>query len=78
MKFSTKDFFSKCVIFIFDFKHAKKYSEKVAQRRSVKNVFLKFRKIHRKMPISESLFNKVAGLRLKKETQTHLAAASEY
>ena len=30
---------------------------------SVKKVFLEFRKIHRKTPVPESLFNKVAGLR---------------
>ena len=38
-------------------------SEAVAQRCSVKKVFLKFRKIHRKTPVPEPLFNKVAGLR---------------
>ena len=38
-------------------------TEAVTQRRSAKNVFLKFRKIHRKTPVPESLFNKVAGLR---------------
>ena len=32
------------------------HSEAVAQRCSVKKVFLEFRKIHRKTPVSESLF----------------------
>ena len=37
--------------------------EAVAQRSSVKKVFLEISQIHRKTPVPESLFNKVAGLR---------------
>ena len=37
-------------------------TEAVTQRRSVKKVFLKFCKLHRKTPVPESLFNKVVGL----------------
>ena len=32
------------------------YSEDVAWKCSVKKMFLKFRKIHKKMPVPESLF----------------------
>ena len=38
-------------------------TEAVTQRCSVKKVFLKFCKIHRKTPVPESLFNKFAGPR---------------
>ena len=36
-----------------------------SSRRSIKKLFLKFCNIHRKTPVLESLFNKVAGLRLQ-------------
>ena len=50
------------------------YPEAVVHSCSVKKVSSKFCKLHRKPPVSESLFNKVAGLRppafnfIKKET----------
>ena len=39
------------------------FTEAVAQRCSVKKMFLEISKVHRKTPMLESLFNKVAGLR---------------
>ena len=38
--------------------------EAVVWRWSVKKLLLKLRRIHRKIPVSESLFNKVAGLQI--------------
>ena len=38
-------------------------TEEVVQRCSVKKCFLKFHKIHKKTPVPESLFKKVAGLK---------------
>ena len=40
-----------------------KYAEAVVMRCSVKKMFLKFCKIHRKKPFLEYLFNKAAALR---------------
>ena len=40
----------------------RKYSRRQVKQCSVKRVFLKIWKIHRKTPVSESLFNKVEGL----------------
>ena len=37
-------------------------TEAVVRRCSVKKLFLKISQIHRKTPVPESLFNKVAGL----------------
>ena len=37
--------------------------EAVVQRCSVKKLVLEFHKVHRKTPVPESLFNKIAGLR---------------
>ena len=47
-----------CVIFVMLLS-----TEAVVQRCSVKKMFSKFREIHRKTPVPESLFNKDAGLR---------------
>ena len=39
-------------------------AEAVVRRWSVKKLLSKLRRIHRKIPVSESLFNKVAGLQI--------------
>ena len=50
------------MIAVFKF-YKKPLAEAVAWRCAVKKVFLKFRQVHRKTPVPESFFNKVAGLR---------------
>ena len=44
-------------------------SEAVARVCSLKKVFLKFGKIHKKTPVLESFFDKVAGLLLRFHTE---------
>ena len=46
----------KSIIWLYSMYGIVPVSEAVAQRCSAKKVFLKFRKIHRKTPVLESLF----------------------